>query len=239
MPAAAKAHAPLVLLHEGLGSLGLWRDVPDRLASATGRAVLVWSRHGHGRSGPEPTRPRPVTYMHQEALAVLPELLDCLRLSAPVLIGHSDGASIALIYAGAGRPVSGVVALAPHVIVEDRAIEGIEGARDAYLHTDLPERMGRHHDDAEGLFWAWNDVWLSPEFRTWNIESYLPAISVPVLVVQSADDEYGTMDQVARIETATPGPVRTVAAERGGHSLHQRDPDLVLGAITDWLTEVA
>ncbi len=154
--------------------------------------------------------------MHHEALAVLPELLAGLSLSDPVLVGHSDGASIALIHAAARRwPVAGVVALAPHVVVEERSIAGIEEARDAYRRDDrLRERLRRYHTDPDATFWGWNDVWLDPAFRSWNIEAYLPEISCPVLVVQCADDPYGTLDQVQRIEAAVSAPVEPAGPPR-------------------------
>jgi pimeloyl-ACP methyl ester carboxylesterase len=217
----------------------LWRRFPEQLAAASGRAVLAWSRHGYGRSAPA-SLPRPTTYMHDEALIVLPELLDRLEVVSPVLVGHSDGASIALVHAGgSGRPVSGVVAIAPHVVVEDRTIAGIEAARDAYRRTDLPSRLGRHHDHADATFWGWNDVWLSPDFRSWNIESYLPAVTCPVLVVQSADDEYGTPGQVARIAAGVSGRMDSFVLESGGHAVHLAEPDWVTGAVADWLATVA
>jgi pimeloyl-ACP methyl ester carboxylesterase len=191
---------PLVFLHEGLGSVDLWRTFPSAIHEATGRATLVFSRHGHGRSAVV-AEPRPPEYMHHEGLTVLPELLDRLEVERPVLIGHSDGASIAIVYTGAGRgPVAGLALLAPHVFVEDRSVEGIEKARTTYQTTDLPTRMARYHTDVDATFWGWNGVWLSPEFRDWDITEYLPGIGCPVLVVQGDDDEYGTLAQVDAIE---------------------------------------
>jgi pimeloyl-ACP methyl ester carboxylesterase len=234
-PATGPPGAPLVLLHEGLGSLDLWRRFPEELALRSGRAVLGWSRHGYGHSGPA-RRPRPATYMHDEALIVLPELLDHLYVDKPVLVGHSDGASIALIHAGgSGRPVAGVVAIAPHVMVEDRTVAGIEAARHAYRSSDLPGRLGRYHADADATFWGWNDVWLSAEFRAWNIEAYLPQVTAPVLVIQSVDDQYGTLEQVARIEAATAGPVQSLIVDSGGHAVHLAQMAPVTAAIVDWL----
>jgi pimeloyl-ACP methyl ester carboxylesterase len=236
LPATGASSQALVLLHEGLGSMDLWRCFPEDLAASSGRSVLVWSRHGYGHSGPAP-RPRRPTYMHDEALIVLPELLDRLRIESPVLVGHSDGASIALIHAGgSGRPVGGVVAIAPHVLVEDHTLAGIAAARDAYRSSDLPARLGRYHDDVDATFWGWNDVWLSAGFRAWNIEDYLPRITAPVLVIQGADDLYGTLEQVARIEAATAGPVRRLVVDSGGHAVHLVHPDLVTRAIIEWLT---
>jgi pimeloyl-ACP methyl ester carboxylesterase len=192
--------APLLYLHEGLGSNALWRSFPHDVREATGRTTILYSRHGHGRSTPV-TEPRPPEYMHDEGLTVLPELLDRLGIDRPLLVGHSDGASIAIIYTGAGLgPVAGLALLAPHVFVEDRSVAGIEAARTSYLTTDLPRRMAKYHVDADATFWGWNRVWLSPEFRSWDITEYLAGIDCPVLVVQGEDDEYGTLAQVDAIE---------------------------------------
>ena len=166
----------LVLLHEGLGSVGLWRGFPERLAAATGRRTVAFSRHGHGQSDPPP-RPRTPSFMHEEALEVLPDLFAGLNLKEPVLIGHSDGASIALIYA-ADHPASAVVAIAPHVFVEDMCPTEIRHARDAYETSDLRERMARHHRDPDAAFFGWNDVWLDPAFPEWSITDLIERITV-------------------------------------------------------------
>ena len=223
----AEAHkAPLVLLHEGLGSLGMWRDYPTRLAALTGRTVVVWSRHGYGQSR-VPNGPRTVKYMHHEALDVLPELLGRIEVSEPVLVGHSDGASIALIYAGCGAPVAGVVAIAPHVMVEEHSLKGIEAARREYLRSDLPTQLRRYHRDVDTMFWGWNDIWLSPAFRDWNIEASLPGITCPVLLVQCEDDRYGTLEQLDRIAQQVAGPTEQLVIPEGGHSPHVTRPELV------------
>ncbi|MCU4186847.1 alpha/beta hydrolase [Acidiferrimicrobium sp. IK] len=236
---------PLVLLHEGLGSLGLWRGFPAALAERTGREVVVWSRHGYGRSAVV-RGPRRVGYMHDEALSVLPEFLDALGVERPVLVGHSDGASIALIYAGGSAvgglgvggsgvggsgPIAAVVAIAPHVVVEERTLAAIREARDAYRDTDLRERLARHHNDPDATFRGWNDIWLDPAFAAWNIEGYLPGIVCPVLVVQCEDDPYGTLDQVERIADEVSGPVSRCVLPAGGHAPHLSHPDEVLDAI--------
>jgi pimeloyl-ACP methyl ester carboxylesterase len=230
----------LVLLHEGLGSLALWRDFPAALASWTGRKVVAWSRYGYGRSRVV-RPPRPVEYMHQEALTVLPELLGRLAIERPVLVGHSDGASIALIYAGAEprRPVAGVVALAPHVVVEDRSVAGVRAARQEYLHGDLPARLARYHTDPDATFWGWNDVWLSGPFRAWNIEAYLPAITCPVLLVQCADDRYGSLAQLDRIQDRVAGRVERLVLPEGGHAPHQSHRDQVAARISDFVGSLA
>ncbi|MEP7206644.1 MAG: alpha/beta hydrolase [Casimicrobiaceae bacterium] len=220
----------LVLLHEGLGSVAMWRDFPERLAHATGSEVIAYSRHGYGRSDPL-NAPRNVRYMHDEALIVLPELLDVLDVPEPILIGHSDGASIALIHAGAQvRPVGGVVAMAPHVMVEDISIRSIEAAREAYATTDLRARLARYHADVDSAFRGWNDIWLHPEFRAWNIEGCLPAIECPVFAIQGRDDEYGTMGQVHRI-ACTVADVEILALENCRHSPHRDQQEAVTAAI--------
>jgi pimeloyl-ACP methyl ester carboxylesterase len=230
------ADSPLVLLHEGLGCIALWRDFPHRLAALTGRTVVVWSRHGYGGSAVV-TEPRSDRYMHHEALDVLPALLAVMQIRRPVLVGHSDGASIALIHAGAGHPVAAVVALAPHVVVEARSIEGIEAARNDFLDTDLSSRLGQYHTDPEATFWGWNNIWLSPEFRAWNIEEYLPGISCPVLLVQCADDRYGTLDQLDRIARQVTGVTERLVLPEGGHSPHQADPALVAERIAAFVAD--
>jgi pimeloyl-ACP methyl ester carboxylesterase len=230
---------PMVFLHEGLGSLGLWRRFPAELVARTGRDALVWSRHGYGASTVE-GGPWGVDYMHREALTVLPELLDRLGIEAPVLVGHSDGASIALIHAGSGvRAVSGVVALAPHVMVEARTLAGIEAARDAYRSTDLPTRLARHHLDADGMFWRWNDVWLSEPFRDWNIEAYLPGLAVPVLALQCAGDGYGSPEQLRRIATGSPAPVEMHVIAGDSHAPHLAAPGEVTDLVATWLAGLA
>ncbi|MFC0081981.1 alpha/beta fold hydrolase [Aciditerrimonas ferrireducens] len=248
----AEALAPLVLLHEGLGSAGLWRDLPEALqAIGAGRAVVCYSRPGYGRSTPV-RPPRPLRYMHQEALSVLPRLLAALGLARPVLLGHSDGASIALIHAGARPaelpedlapwpfwPPRGVVAIAPHVVVEDRSLAGIEAARAAYLHGDLRGRLARHHRDVDATFWGWNGAWLSPAFASWSIEEYLPRIDCPLLLVQGDQDEYGTLAQLERIEARSGGPIRRLVVAGAGHAPHQSHRELVLGAIGRFLAELA
>jgi pimeloyl-ACP methyl ester carboxylesterase len=232
----ASGLAPLVFLHEGLGSVALWRDFPDRVRGATGgRAMLVYSRHGYGQSAPIPSA-RTARYMHDEALVVLPCLLDELGLARPVLIGHSDGGSIALIYAGSGHPVAGLALLAPHVFVEDRTIAGIEAARTAYRETDLAARMARYHRDADLTFRGWNDIWLSAEFRHWNIEDYLGGIDGSVLLVQGDADDYGSLAQLDAIEAGVNGPVERVVFAGGGHAPHLDHPDETVAAISRFVT---
>jgi pimeloyl-ACP methyl ester carboxylesterase/GNAT superfamily N-acetyltransferase len=200
-----RSATPLVLLHEGLGSVGLWRGFPERLAQATGRRTIAFSRYGHGQSDP-PAKPRTPAFMHEEALEVLPGLLEALDIRKPVLVGHSDGASIALIYA-ADHPVEAVVAIAPHVFVEDICIREIERAKTAYEETDLRDKLGRHHRDPDAAFFGWNDVWLDPAFPEWNITAEVDKITCPVLLIQGERDQYGTMAQLDAIEQRAKGPV--------------------------------
>src|SRR6201998_2781014 len=202
----------LVFLHEGLGSVSHWKDFPARVGEATGYPVTVYSRYGAGNSALL-TESRPVRYMHDEALAVLPDLLAQLQIKNPILIGHSDGASIAIIYAGAHDHVRGLVLLAPHVFVEDLSVASIAEAKVQFESTNLPERLARHHRDAAKTFWGWNEIWLHPEFRNWNIEEYLPRIACPVLLIQGGDDQYGTMAQVEAIRRQAAGEAEVGALE--------------------------
>jgi pimeloyl-ACP methyl ester carboxylesterase len=227
----------IVMLHEGLGSLSLWKDFPQRLADATRSPVLAYSRYGYGASDPI-DGPRGVDFMHIEALRVLPELLDALGVHEPVLFGHSDGGSIALIHAArANRPVRAVVALAPHVFVEQYGIDSIAEARLAYLDTDLRAKLARHHAGVDGAFWGWNDIWLHPDFRAWNIEALLPGIACPLLAMQGLDDQYGTMEQLDRIERGV-RRVHRLELARCGHSPHRDQPDAVLAETLRFLREL-
>lgn len=221
----------LVLLHEGLGSLALWKQFPGLLAQATRCPVLVYSRYGYGKSD-RLVAPRAVDYMHREALGVLPEVLAQLAIENPILIGHSDGASIALIYAGAaGLPVRGVVAMAPHVFVEDITVASIAEAKVAFESTDLPQKLGRYHDDAVSTFRGWNDIWLHPDFRRWNIEDALADIRCPVLLIQGKDDQYGTLRQVEAIARQVSGRVETRVLPDCAHSPHVDRKQATLDAI--------
>lgn len=238
-PPAAAADAPtLVFLHEGLGSVALWKRFPAQVAEATACPALVYSRYGYGKSD-RLLAPRLVDYMHREALDVLPEVLDQLGIHDPVLVGHSDGASIALIHAGAGiRPVRGVVAMAPHVFVEEVTVKSIAKAGEAFRSTDLPERLGRYHDDVASTFRGWNDIWLHPDFRRWNIEESLGDIHCPVLVIQGEDDQYGTGAQVHAIERQVSGPVETLMLADCAHSPHQAQLDATRDAIVEFVAEL-
>ena len=227
--------AALVLLHEGLGSVGLWRGFPERLAAATGRRTVAFSRYGHGQSDPPPN-PRTPSFMHEEALEVLPELLADLDLAQPVLVGHSDGASIALIYA-AHHAVSAVVAIAPHVFVEEMCLVEIRDARDAYETGELREKMARHHRDPDAAFFGWNDVWLDPEFPNWRITDELERISCPLLLIQGERDQYGTMAQLDAIERRATGRVRRIHLDCQ-HSPPTEMPDETVDAIVGFVADL-
>ena len=226
------ADAPtIVFLHEGLGCLGMWRDFPDRLASAIGCGALVYSRMGYGAS--DPVRgPRPIRFMHDEALDVLPAVLERFKLEDVILFGHSDGASIALIHTGArSGSVRALILEAPHVFAEPVCIEGITRIAADYETTRLRERLARHHGrNTDSMFRTWTGVWLRPEFRQWNIEEYLPAIECPVLVVQGEDDAHGTLEQVDAVVTRVKGQAESLLLEHCGHSPHSERPDEVLEA---------
>jgi len=223
----------LVFLHEGLGSLSMWRDFPARLANALAMRGLVYSRPGYGKSTPRAADERwDVDFMHRQAREVLPAFLDATGAGGARfwIYGHSDGGSIALIHAAQfpGR-VAGLIVAAPHVFVEDVSIASIERARAAYLATDWREKLRRHHDDPDSAFWGWNDIWLHPPFHSWTIERELASISCPVLALQGVDDEYGTMEQIRRIAQAVPG-AQLLEIERCGHSPHRDQPEAVIRA---------
>jgi pimeloyl-ACP methyl ester carboxylesterase len=225
-----------VFLREGLGSASLWRDFPTRLAKATGCGALVYSRAGYGASGTVDL-PRPIRFMHDEAV-VLGEVVDQLGIERHVLFGHSDGASIALIHAGSEpRPgLRGLVLEAPHVFTEPHGLESIARIAGVYRTTDLRERLARYHGaNTDTAFWGWNDVWLHPDFRRWNIEASLPRIRVPLLVVQGQDDEYGTWRQVDAIVQQAGGLVETLPLAACGHSPHREHPEAVLDRAADFV----
>jgi pimeloyl-ACP methyl ester carboxylesterase len=221
-----------VLLHEGLGSVGLWRDFPSRLNEATGRRVVAFSRFGHGRSEP-PRRPRTPAFFHEEALEVLPDVLQQVDAPEPILVGHSDGASIALIHAG-HHPATAIALLAPHVFVEDVTVAEIRIARERYTEGGLRERMARHHDDVDAAFWGWCDVWLDPAFRDWSLEADAERVTCPTLLIQGVDDPYGTLEQLDRIEARVRGPVTRLEVP-GGHSPHLEAGGEVMAALSSWL----
>jgi pimeloyl-ACP methyl ester carboxylesterase len=236
----APADAPtIVMLHEGLGSTSLWGDFPDRLQAATGAGVFVYSRAGYGASTPVPL-PRPLDYMSIEALDVLPVLLDSIGFRTGLLLGHSDGASIAAIYAG-GRGdhrVRGVVMIAPHFVVEDMGAAAIAETRKAYETAGLKPRLARWHNDVDNAFYGWSNAWLDPEFRKWDISEYLAYIRVPVAILQGADDQYGTMRQIEIAREECYCPVDVTIVPGAGHSPHREAPELTLNSIADFAKRI-
>ena len=232
--------APLIVfLHEGLGSVAMWREFPLTLCDAVGARGLVYSRPGYGRSTPRATDEHwDVDFMHTHAKDVLPALLRALKVDRPPwLFGHSDGGSIALIHAAMfASKIAGVIALAPHLFVEEISVTSIANTREAYLTTALKSKLARFHDDVDSAFWGWNDIWLNPAFLTWNIEPLLPQITCPVLAIQGFDDEYGTMAQIERIADALPH-AQLLKLEHCGHSPHRDQPEAVVNAVRKFIAE--
>ncbi len=238
--APERTDAPLVIfLHEGLGSVAMWKDFPERLCDAGGLRGLVFSRPGYGRSTPRAAdEVWDVDFMHRQAHEVLPALFETLGIDeAPWLFGHSDGGSIALLYAARfPARVAGLVLLAPHILVEDVTVANIELARQAYVATDLPQRLGRYHDDADSAFWGWNRIWLHPPFRRWNIGAELGTIRCPVLAIQGLGDEYGTLAQIRGIAARVP-QARLLELPDCGHSPHRDRPESVIVETISFLND--
>jgi len=225
----------IVFLHEGLGSLSMWRDFPQRLCDAANCRGLVYSRPGYGRSTPRAAEEAwGLDFMHRQAHEVLPALLQALDIDTarhkPWLFGHSDGASIALLHAARfPQRVAGTIVLAPHILVEDLSVASIEKARQAYRDTDLRQRLARHHDDPDSAFWGWNDIWLLPAFRHWTIARELATITGPLLAVQGLDDEYGTLEQIRGIARRVP-QTQLLELPACGHSPHRDQPEALIAA---------
>ncbi|HEX5387509.1 MAG TPA: alpha/beta hydrolase [Gemmatimonadales bacterium] len=231
--------ASLVFLHEALGSLALWRDFPDRVAERTGCGALAYSRHGLGRSDPL-AELRPDDYLEREAREALPRVLAARGIENPILIGHSDGATIALIHAAEGRwPVRGLVLEAPHVMVEDVTIRGVEQARAAYRSGSWREKLAPHHRDVDATFAGWADVWLRPSFRSWSIVPRLPLVTCPVLLIQGDSDRYGTVAQVETIRDGVCGPVEMLVLPECGHAPHVQRAGEVLDAVVGFVGRFA
>jgi len=227
----------VVLLHEGLGCVQSWGDFPQLLAASTGLAVLAYSRAGYGGSGPT-SMPRTPDWMHHEALVVLPALLEKFDIGSSVLIGHSDGASIGIIYAGSKGQgnLQGLVLMAPHVFLEQVSLTGIDHARLMYQTEDLRDKLVRYHgSQVDGAFWGWNNFWRRPDIRDWNIEDSLDKIDLPVLVIQGADDEYGSIAQLDSIESRVPVEVERHFLENVGHSPYRERPEFVLNTINRFI----
>jgi pimeloyl-ACP methyl ester carboxylesterase len=232
VPGPVSDRPPLVFLHEGLGCAALWRDFPDRVARDLGAPALVYSRFGYGHSAGL-TGPRTRRYLHDEALHVLPMLLDRLEIERPLLIGHSDGASIALIHAAAsGRPVAGLVLMAPHVMVEPISVEGVARITETYHRTDLRERLSRYHAHVDDAFLGWSDIWLDPAFAEWSLEDEARQLTVPALLIQGEDDEYGTVAQIDRIAELAREPIERIVLAGCGHAPHRDQEATVIAAIS-------
>jgi len=223
----------LVFLHEGLGSTALWRGFPKQLSEAARLGAFVYSRAGYGQSDAVPL-PRPVSYMHDEA-ALLPEILRAAGVGDPILVGHSDGASIALLHAGAGGKARALILEAPHVFAEEAGLRSIEQMRDQYERGALRERLARWHRDVDAAFWGWNRPWLDPEFHKWNIEESLPRIAAPMLLVQGENDEYGSAAQLEAIRRGARGPVEIAMLPECGHSPHRDKPEETLRVMSEFL----
>ncbi|MBS0393927.1 MAG: alpha/beta hydrolase [Proteobacteria bacterium] len=236
--AATQSGGPeILMLHEGLGCVAQWRDFPTRLAQATGRGVIAYSRLGHGRSSP-PHGARGADYHFEEATRWLPQLLRGWGVHRPLLFGHSDGATIALLYAALHPDeVAAVVAIAPHVKVENATLDGLVRAREAFQSSGLRAKLAPYHDDVDSVFWSWNRTWLDPAFRDWNIEALLPAIRAPVLAMQGELDEYATLDQIESIGRRV-ADAEIVALTGCRHAPHRDQPQLVLEATTRLLARL-
>lgn len=233
---AREGTSTLVFLHEGLGSIRQWRDFPANVAAATGCRALVYDRYGYGQSDVLAEPRRTVRFMHDEALDALPELLASLGIERPILVGHSDGASIALIHAGAGHAVRGVVAMAPHVFIEPICLTSIARAAQTFETTDLAARLGRYHRDARKTFYGWADVWLDPDFKGWDIrDDYLPRIACPLIAIQGYDDEYGTMAQLDDIGRRVKAPCELLKLKDCGHAPFRDQPEKTLEAVARFI----
>ncbi len=233
------AQAPtVVLLHEGLGSVSLWRGFPEALATSTGWGVFAYSRQGYGQSDPA-VLPRPIDYMTREAVEVLPVVLDRIGFRRGTLIGHSDGASIAAIHAGtfADRRIRGIVLMAPHFFTEPEGLASIAEAKVAYESTDLKARMARHHRDPENAFRGWNDAWLNPDFAAWNIEDCIAGIACPVLAIQGIDDQYGTMAQIDALDRGLAAPFTRCELAGCRHAPHLEQPERTLEAVKGFVED--
>ena len=230
----------IVMLHEGLGCVALWRDFPAKLAAATGHGVFAYSRAGYGGSE-RIDLPRPLDYMGREARFSLPAVFEAIGLERGILLGHSDGASIAAIYAGeqADERIKGLVLMAPHLFTEEMGLASIAEARHAYETGDLRARLAKYHAHVDVAFRGWNDAWLDPGFRAWNIEEAVGRWLVPALVIQGADDQYGTMAQIRAIEARSPAPVTSLILKTCRHSPQIDQPEATLDAIARFCEEIS
>ena len=227
----------LVFLHEGLGCAAMWHEFPAELAAATGCGALVFSRLGYGGSD-ACTLPRPLRFMHHEGLNVLPELLEKSGIEACLIVGHSDGGSIGIVYAGGtpALPLRGLITQAAHVFCEDLTLHSIRAARERYLEGDLREKLKKYHGpNVDAAFWGWNDAWLHPGFRKWNLEAYLGGIRVPLLAIQGEEDPYGTPAQVQSIQDKAGGKSEALVLKNCGHAPHRDRPRATLQAMQDFI----
>lgn len=228
----------IVFLHEGLGSISMWRDWPEKMCQELNCRGLVYSRYGYGQSTPrKPNELRDIDYLHHEAIQDMPRIFNALGIANEklILFGHSDGGSIALLFAALSpQNVAAIAIAAPHIYVEDITLEGIRVAKEVYQSTDLSKRLGRHHIDPDSVFWSWNDTWLTPKFAKWNIEQEVKTIKCPILALQGEGDEYGTLDQIFDIEKLNANAVAVKIAECG-HSPHKDQPQLVIKTVAEFL----
>ena len=225
----------IVMLHEGLGSVSHWKNIPERLASETGFGVFVYSRAGYGQSSPIEL-PRPMDYMTREAIDVLPRVLDASGFQRGILLGHSDGATIAAIYAGTVKDlrVSGLVLIAPHLFAEDMGLVSIAEAKSAYQTGDLKERLQRYHKNVDNAFYGWNNAWLDPSFREWNVSEVIDRFRIPVFAIQGKDDRYGTLAQIEEIKNRACTQINVEILDNCGHAPYREQPEKFLKVVTEF-----
>jgi pimeloyl-ACP methyl ester carboxylesterase len=229
----------IVLLHEGLGSLGLWKSFPEKLAEQTGYCVFAYSRAGYGQSDPA-RQPWPLDFMTREAVETLPELLDAIGFKRGILLGHSDGASIAAIYAGSVQDfrIRGLCLISPHFFTEPMGLAAIAETKALFERGDLRSGLAKHHADVNGVFQGWSGVWLDPAFKSWSIEDAIAYIRVPVLAIQGVDDQYGTLAQIEALVNGSYAPVDVEIFENCKHSPHIEQPDRTLAVVSDFLARL-
>ncbi len=236
---APEAAPTIVMLHEGLGCVALWRDFPQQLAQATGFGVFAYSRAGYGQSDPA-RLPRPLDYMTIEATQVLPKALDQIGFRRGLLLGHSDGATISAIYAGSvsDQRVRGLVLMAPHFFTEDMGLNAIADARNAFSMQGLEARMEKYHHDARATFTGWNEAWLNPGFKDWNVADVIDYLRIPTLAIQGRDDQYGTLAQIDELVSRSYAPVETAILDDCRHSPHLDQPEETLAAISAFVARL-
>ncbi len=226
---------PIIFLHEGLGSVALWKNWPYHIAKKTNRDVILYSRIGMGNSSSLKV-PRKLDYMHYEGINILPKIIKKLSIKEPIILGHSDGASIALIYSGKGFPTSALILEAPHVFVENITVKAINKSKELWLNNNLRDKLKKYHKDVDGAFNGWCDIWLSNDFKLWNIEEYLSLIKAPTLIIQGENDQYGTLKQVDRIHNCLKIKPEKFIINNCGHTPHAEYPDLVSDRIKKFLS---